>query len=89
MVEGRRRATTADDETASTFVAPPLAELEALHQIALAGNMRHIRDQAVHIASLDPRYRPLADRLHTLASAYQSTAILRLVKEQLAKAMAA
>ncbi|TMH13703.1 MAG: response regulator [Betaproteobacteria bacterium] len=89
VVEGRRRATTADDETASTFVAPPLAELEALHQIALAGNMRHIRDQAVHIASLDPRYRPLADRLHTLASAYQSTAILRLVKEQLAKAMAA
>jgi len=74
------------NDTVDALVAPPLAELEVLHRLAMAGNMRSIREQAAHLAALDPRYRPFADRLQELASAYQTKAILGLVKEQLARA---
>ena len=68
------------------LVAPPAQELEALHRIALSGNMRSIREQATRLAALDPRLRPFADKLHELAGAYQSKAILGWVKEHLDKA---
>jgi len=74
-------------EGADSLVAPPLAELEVLHRLAMSGNMRRIREQASQLA-LDPRYRRFADRLQELASAYQTKAILSLVKEQLTRASA-
>ena len=48
--------------------------------------MRSIREQATRLAALDPRLRPFADKLHELAGAYQSKAILGWVKEHLDKA---
>jgi signal transduction histidine kinase len=59
---------------------PPAAELQALHRLALTGNMRDIRDYALHIARLDERYRPFAARLQALAKDYQSKAIVSLVE---------
>jgi hypothetical protein len=59
---------------------PPAAEMERLHELALAGNMRDIRRQAEHIATLDDKYRPFADKLEALAKSYQSKAILELVE---------
>jgi CheY-like chemotaxis protein len=67
------------------LVVPPLAELEVLHRLAMSGNMRSIRERAAHLAALDPRCRAFAERLQDLASAYQTKAILALVKEQLAR----
>ncbi len=54
-----------------------------LHQLALAGNMRDIRHYAQHLAALDERYRPFADKLQELAREYQSKAILTLVEQYL------
>jgi PAS domain S-box-containing protein len=73
------------DDAVDALVAPPLAELEVLHRLAMTGNMRSIREQAQRLAALDPRYRAFAERLQELASAYQTKAILELVKEQLAR----
>jgi PAS domain S-box-containing protein len=64
---------------------PPLKELELLHQLALAGNMRDIRDRADHLERVDPRYRLFARRLAGLAEKYQSQAILALVERSLAR----
>jgi PAS domain S-box-containing protein len=62
-------------------VAPPAAEMDALHQLARSGNMQEIMAQAERLAGLDERYRPFANRLSALARAYQSKAVLRLVEE--------
>jgi hypothetical protein len=54
-----------------------------LQRLALAGNMRDIRDYAAHIAQLDERYRPFAARLQMLAKDYQSKAIVSLIEQAL------
>jgi PAS domain S-box-containing protein len=75
-----RAATGGADEP---LVIPPPDELAILHRIALAGNMRGIRDQAAELAAADPRYRVFAARLTHLARNFQSKAILHLVEENL------
>ena len=62
------------------LLPPPRAELEALHRLAMIGNMKDIREHASHIASLGERYRPFGERLRMLAEAYRSKAILELVE---------
>jgi PAS domain S-box-containing protein len=64
---------------------PPADELEALHMLALSGNMRDILQWSDRLEALDRQYRPFADKLRYLASSYQSKAILALVVEHLAK----
>lgn len=66
--------------TQAALVAPPPEEIETLHRLALAGNMRDIRRQAGHIAALDPVYIPFADHLRQLAGNYQSKAILAFIE---------
>lgn len=61
----------------------PSEKMKQLHQLAMAGNMRAIREYAAHIASLNPHYKPFADRLHELAQAYQSKAIVSLVEQHM------
>lgn len=73
-------------ERVEPLVAPPLAELEALHHLAKSGNMRRIREEASQLAALDPRYGRFADRLQGLAAAFQTKAVLSLVKEHLDRA---
>ncbi|UUL84221.1 ATP-binding protein [Sphingomonas qomolangmaensis] len=59
---------------------PPQAEMEALHRLALAGDMRGLRAQAERLGD---DYRAFADRLQTLARAYQSSAILNLIERNM------
>jgi hypothetical protein len=54
--------------------------MEKLHHLAQMGNMQDIVCEASRIAELDERYRAFANQLRTLASAYQSKAVLRLVE---------
>ena len=65
---------------AEAFETPPAAEMARLHELALAGNMRDIRQHAEHIATLGEQYRPFAGKLLALAKSYQSKAILQLVE---------
>jgi hypothetical protein len=69
--------------TEGPLETPPPQEMERLHQLALAGNMRDIRRFAEHIGQLDARYRPFGERLQELAREYQSKAIVQLVEQHL------
>jgi signal transduction histidine kinase/DNA-binding response OmpR family regulator len=74
---------TGEQNGISALVAPPAEEMQILYRLALEGNMRELRRQAEHIASLDEHYRPFAERLEKLAKEYQSKAIMDLVKKHL------
>ncbi len=65
---------------ADDVVPPPPDELRILRALALAGNMRSIRDRAEHVRSLDLRYAAFAAQLRTLAEGYQSSAITDLIE---------
>ncbi|HVK56539.1 MAG TPA: response regulator [Burkholderiales bacterium] len=68
---------------AGPLIPPPSEEVQVLYGLALTGNMRDIRERATYLATLDEQYRPFADKLRELARAYQSEAILKLVKKHL------
>jgi CheY-like chemotaxis protein len=80
--------TPAPMETADAMVAPPPEEMDALHRLALAGNMRGIRERARHLEALDPRYAAFARRLRTLAERFESEAVLALVERHRAESKA-
>ncbi|HZR37785.1 MAG TPA: DAHL domain-containing protein [Nevskia sp.] len=67
----------------AALVPPPQEDIQALHRLALAGNMRSIRQCADAYAGRDPRLVPFADRLRQLAQGCQSRAILALVESHL------
>jgi CheY-like chemotaxis protein len=64
-------------------VGPPAEELEILYQLAKAGNMRRIRERALHLASLSDDYRDFSNNLLLLAGRFESRAILDLVRQYL------
>jgi len=70
----------AGGESGAELAHPPADELAALHELALAGNMRKIREHADHLTALDPGYRPFADKLRELARAYDSKGVLGFVE---------
>ena len=76
-------ATTTVVDAPPALVAPPPADLEELHQLALTGNMRAIRERAAALATADAAFKPFCDKLQQLAGSYQSKAILGLVKQHL------
>jgi signal transduction histidine kinase/CheY-like chemotaxis protein len=65
---------------AADVVPPPPDELEVLRELALAGNMRSLRDRADYVRSLDRRYAAFAAQLRMLAEGYQSSAITDLIE---------
>ena len=64
-------------------IAPPQAEIEILHKLAMAGDMRGIRGQADRLVALDDRFRPFTDTIQRLAQAYQSQALLNHIERHL------
>ena len=76
-------ATTTVVDAPPALVAPPPADLEELHQLALTGNMRAIRERAAALATADAAFKPFCDKLQQLAGSYQSKAIHGLVKQHL------
>jgi CheY-like chemotaxis protein len=75
------RETARQTDPGGELVAPPPEEMAILHELALLGNMRKIRERADYLAALDERYRPLAGRLHRMAQGFQSKEIVLLVEE--------
>ena len=57
----------------------------ALHELAILGNMRLIRQRATYLINLDKDYEPFARKLRDLADAYQEKAILSLVEQHMNK----
>lgn len=54
--------------------------LTDLHRLALAGNMRGVRECALRLAQHNAEYKPFVAQLDRLASEFQSQAVLRLVE---------
>ena len=69
-----------DAETGVPMVPPPDEEMRVLYVLAQIGNMRSIRERADHLRELGEVYHPFAQRLHELASEFQSKAIMELVR---------
>lgn len=70
-------------ENTEALVSPTHAELEALHTLALVGNMRAIRQWADRLTLTDGPYGPFAGKIRRLADGYQSKSILDLVEQSL------
>ncbi|HEX6708255.1 MAG TPA: PAS domain S-box protein [Albitalea sp.] len=75
----------AEDEKPApgSMVLPPREHMQALHHLAMMGNMREIRQHAAQIAEMDSRYRPFADKLDRMAQGFESGAIRRFVEMHL------
>jgi predicted ATPase/signal transduction histidine kinase len=65
----------------AAMIAPPLAELEVLHDLALRGNISRLRKQADYLESLDERYSPFAKVLNELARTFKRKQILALLAQ--------
>jgi CheY-like chemotaxis protein len=60
---------------------PPPEELKVLHNLALSGDMRSIREWAAHIETLGEQYAPFAHKLRELAKGFEERVILALVEQ--------
>ncbi|MGN6210482.1 sensor histidine kinase [Asticcacaulis sp.] len=67
-------------EAGTPLVAPFGPQLDHLLFLARAGNLRAIRKAVPEIIAAGPEYRGFAERLDSLAAAYQSPAVLRLIE---------
>ncbi|MCG6657417.1 response regulator [Halomonas campisalis] len=67
----------------ATLIPPSRVTLEALHRLALAGNLRELHQRAGQLAAGDPRHRPFAERLMRLADDFRSRAVLKLIETHL------
>jgi signal transduction histidine kinase/DNA-binding NarL/FixJ family response regulator len=79
--EDPQQTTSAVSDRYERFVVPEPAQMESLHELAKAGNMRAVREKAAQLAALDETFRPFADTIAKLAQGYQSKALLRMVEK--------
>ncbi len=66
-------------ETAE-LVAPAVAELDLLQELAMKGNFKGITKQAARLEQMDHKYAPFAKTLHQLAKNFQDQEILALIQ---------
>ena len=78
-------ALAGEEVSEDALMALPGAEMRALHELALAGNMKEIGRYADHLTTLGEQYRGLAERLRALAGGFESKAILELVRRFIQK----
>ena len=71
----------AQEDAVQEMIAPSGDQMERLVALARAGNLGAIRKEIPAILALGPQYRAFSERLDTLAAAYQSPAVLRLVEQ--------
>ncbi|EJL88365.1 signal transduction histidine kinase [Herbaspirillum sp. CF444] len=63
------------------LVIPPIEEIEILYRMALAGDMRKIRQRADYLDTLSHTYHPFAEKLRQLAKSYQSKTLVSLIEK--------
>jgi signal transduction histidine kinase len=72
---------TVTAEAAGPMQVPEGEPMLRLLALARAGNMSAIRKEIPDIIAMGPQYQAFAERLDSLAAAYQSPAVLRLVEQ--------
>lgn len=80
-IRGGARRGIARGPRESFAMPPPGPDMDMLYRLALAGNMRDIREFAAALAERDAQLRPFAMRLRDLAAACESKAIVSLVEQ--------
>ena len=72
-------------ETAAepTLIAPPPEEIKILYELAMLGNMKKIRERAIYLTELDPKYASFASKIQELAQSFQEKAIVNLIEQYL------
>lgn len=85
VVEHSRRigATPSDAEAVSSFVLPPRASMEVLHDLARRGSMREVIRQVESLRASDTRYTEFASRVRNLAESFESRGLLALIEKHL------
>jgi CheY-like chemotaxis protein len=74
------------EENIEPIIKPaPAAEIEALLDLAMCGDIRGILNRAEHIDNMGKEYRPFARRLRNLAERFEEKKILTLVKAYIGK----
>jgi hypothetical protein len=73
------------NDSSEQFVLPEPDQMESLHDLAKAGNMRAISEKAESLAAHDARYRPFADKITRLARGFQSRALLHMMEKHVAQ----
>ncbi|PZV13907.1 MAG: hybrid sensor histidine kinase/response regulator [Leptolyngbya sp.] len=68
------------DVNDAELTAPPPAELETLHKLAMKGNFKGIMKQVALLEQADQKYSPFAKKLHQLAKGFQDEEILAFIR---------
>ncbi len=63
------------------LIPPPQTEMEQLFDFAMGGYLPNIRERAIEIEQLDPKYKPFTDKLQKLAKAYEEDEILAFIEQ--------
>ncbi|RKZ45182.1 MAG: serine/threonine protein kinase [Candidatus Parabeggiatoa sp. nov. 3] len=63
------------------MISPPADKLEALYKLARMGNMRRIKEQALQLEAIDPKYQPFASKLQELAKGFKGKQILAFIED--------
>ncbi|MEM7344907.1 MAG: hypothetical protein AAF485_11750, partial [Chloroflexota bacterium] len=71
---------TNSDTPPAPLIAPPVEELQALHQMALIGAIRRIRTKAEDLQQMDERYLPFANKLTELAETFDDEGLIDFIE---------
>ncbi|MEM7591230.1 MAG: PAS domain S-box protein [Cyanobacteria bacterium P01_A01_bin.83] len=63
------------------IIAPEPQEIKTLHELALLGNMKKIRQRSQYLKTLAPQYSLFAEQLEQLAQGFQEKAIVDLIEK--------
>jgi len=67
------------------MVAPPPEELTSLLNLALAGGISRVKQQAIQLEQREPAWEPFARRLQQLATNLEDEQIITLLEQHLSK----
>lgn len=62
------------------LIAPPPADLETLHALAMKGNFKGMMKQVALLEQTNQKYSPFAKKIHQLAKGFQDQEILALIQ---------
>lgn len=65
------------------FIVPDFKEIKVLHDLAMLGSMKKIRERATYLEKIDPKYIPFSRKIHQLAKEFKERAIISLIEKYL------
>jgi len=63
-----------------TIIPPPLADLQALHELTMYGDLERVQDKAKQLVELDNKYTPFVQTIDKHAQEFDDETILELIE---------